>query len=107
MEQGIGSQRCTCRSGIPKHTHFLHLHTCSIVTTTVVLLTHLHVHWQLPCEGVWLHSYLDLRERLALASCPGLPMFFNVTREKSGRPGDEASLHHKPGRSADTALNQW
>ena len=25
-----------------------------------------------------------------IASSPGLPMFFNVTREKSGRPGDEA-----------------
>ena len=26
-----------------------------------------------------------------IASSPGLPMFFSVTREKSGRPGDEAS----------------
>ncbi len=33
------------------------------------------------------HGYRSTVSCTLLASSPGLPMFFNVTREKSGRPG--------------------
>ena len=66
------------------HTHTHSIQYCDTHTHTPVY-THMCIHSvAIMCIG--LHSFTT-RVCVVVASYPGLPMFFNVSREKLGRPG--------------------